>query len=295
MTSGDKSYSALSGRIEAARQSAGTKTGKQPRARRGVPFQPLWRQRWQILFLVRKEFLANQRRSMFGLFWSMFLPMVPIMAYLVLRMVVQSPPGADGIHPAVYVTLGVTLWLLFRDMVRVPLHSVSRYASTIANTELSVMGAVIVGFGGILLDTLFRFLLCIPVILVTMDVVHMPDIGLSLLFLATGIIFFFGIGLISIPIAALFPDLKQLYDTLFNYLIFFSLAIFPFSTDDGLGHLMIYNPFAVVIDSVRLAIVVGREPHIQTIWLMVAICPVLLMLGGLAIGRTNSRLKEAFL
>ena len=259
-----------------------------------IPFQGLLRQRWQILFLIRKEFFASNRNSIFSTFWSLAIPLVPITAYIILRSVVSGSAGEDGIHPMVYVTLGVTLWMLFKDMVVIPVQSVTRYSNTIAQTELSIGGAILVGFGGILVATALRLALCIPVVLLTTDLT-MSDLPTTGMYLGVGILFFFSFGLMSVPLTALFPDLRNIYNTIFSYLIFFSLAIFPFSNDTRLTSVIRYNPFAVFIDSTRMALLNGEVPmHDIGKWLIYA-TPALLLFAMFIIQRTHMRLKEAFL
>lgn len=259
-----------------------------------LPMRSLIRQRWQILFLMRKEFFAAQRTSVFSIFWSIALPLIPITAYILLRAVVSGQPGENDIHPMVYVTLGVTLWMLFRDMVRVPVQAVSRYSSTIAQTELTVGGAILVGFGGILLDTLLRLILCVPVIILNSAIVG-SDPMVSIFYLFTGVMFFFSFGLMSVPLTAFLPDVKNVYDIIFSYLIFFSLAIFPFASDSRLAQIIAWNPFAVFIDAVRLNILQGKTPENSIVlWLSLA-TPFLLLFGVWIVRRTRSRLKEAFL
>lgn len=259
-----------------------------------LPFYGLFRQRWQILYLIRKEFLASHRHSGLGLFWAFVMPMVPVTAYIVLRLFVAGQPDQHGIHPMVYVTLGVTLWLLFRDVLRVPLNAVNKYAATIANAELSVGGAVIVGFGGVVLDTLLRFAMCVPVLLVT-SVVHPVDLVAALTYLFAGVVFFLSIGLVSIPLAVVFPDLKNVYDLLFTYLVFFSLAIFPVSPGSRYEALIAWNPFAAFIDAVRASLVLGQthEPNHADVfgWLSLG----LFVIAVLLLRRVSARLREAFL
>lgn len=273
-----------------------TPTEARPAARswrRFVPFRSLIRQRWQILFLIRKEFFAQHKRSVFALFWSLALPIIPISAYILLRAIVSGRPGEDGIHPMVYVTFGVTLWMLFKDMVLVPVQSVTKYANTIAQTELTAGGAILVGFGGIVINTLLRLALCIPVVLLTTDL-QQNDLQTGLLYLAGGIAFFFAFGLLSVPLTALFPDLRNIYNTLFSYLIFFSLAIFPFSSNGRLYGLIAWNPFASFIDAVRLNLLFGQTPEGSHVDLFLYASPALLIFGMLVLGRTHVRLKEAF-
>lgn len=259
-----------------------------------VPLRGLFRQRWQILFLMRKEFFAAQRTSVFSVFWSLILPLIPISAYIILRAVVSGQPGEDGIDPMVYVTLGVSLWLLFRDMVRVPIQSVSRYSATIAQTELTIGGAILVGFGGILLDTMLRLALCMPVIYLMADFTGGNYLATTF-YLGAGILFFFGFGLMSVPLTAYFPDIKNVYDIIFSYLIFFSLAIFPFASDSRLGDLIAWNPFAVFIDAVRLCLLQGRLPQDSIVMWLVWSTPGVLLLGMFFVWRTRHQLKETFL
>ena len=259
-----------------------------------IPLRGIFRQRWQILFLIRKEFLASHRRSTFGLFWSLVTPVIPITAYIVLRLLVAADDRENGIHPLVYVTVGVTLWLLFRDMVRVPLAAVTRYSATIANTELTAGGAVLVGFGGILLDTALRIALCVPILLATSAISPMNLSGAALYF-AAGIGFCFAIGLLSIPMTVIFPDLKNIYDTVFSYLIFFSLAIFPFDTSEGLARFIEWIPFASFIDAVRSNLLLGTTPETSHVVLFSWFTLALLVIAFAVTRRVSARLKEAFL
>lgn len=257
-----------------------------------LQLQGLSRQRWQIWFLMRKEILAPHRRTSLGWLWAIILPLVPVTAYLMIRLIIQGSPGPDGIKPVIYVVLGVTLWLLYRDLVRVPVESVVKYASTIANTELTVTGAILVGFGGVLVDTLLRMIVCAVAIAILSEQVSLNFFDVLVYFIAS-VIFFFSFGLMSVPIASLFPDLRNIYNTFFTYLIFFSLAIFPFDTTEGMGRLIAYNPFAVFIDSVRSLLLLGRLPD-QSIAPILSISAILTMsIAIVLVTRTRHHLIEA--
>ena len=217
-------------------------------------FRQLKANRWQISKIFMRDFTAPYKRSVLGLAWAVILPIIPITAYVLVRVVVRSS-DAD-VHPAVYVAIGVTLWLLLKDCIMTPINSINKYGNLVTKTRFPLIGAITASFGQVAFDTILRVLATILVISIWGSI-NPTGFLMAIPLVLICCLCAFGIGLMLTPIVTIVPDLKNLMDIAFRYLIFFSYVIFPFPSKAWAEIAFLLNPFAVIIENTRNLIISG--------------------------------------
>lgn len=248
---------------------------------------------WQVGLILWRQFTEPYRRTVLGAFWALAIPVIPIAAYVLLRLAVQrGEVDANGIEPVIYVTIGVTLWFLFKDLFLAPVMSVQRQGSLISQTHFPVVGAVLVGAGRALLDFFMRLLFCVPFIILFAQT--SPTGGAeAIALLVVGSALLVCAGVFLIPIWILLPDIIQVLDVIFRFLIFFSLAIFPLTLSEPWNLVITANPFAFFIEQVR-ALAFGRTAQVD--WTIIGLIGIAafisLFLAAYVLGALEKRIRE---
>lgn len=212
---------------------------------------------WQIWQSFRSDLENRFRNTFLGLFWALFLPIVPISAYLFLRLVITNPSTAEGaVHPALYVAIGVTIWFAIVDTIMVPIRSMQS-ARGLATQDSIPLCVTILSFAGpILLDLAIRLALVAIVFLLLQGVPPWQAI-LTLPLLALCVAYALGIGVYLLFLQLIVPDSENIISIMLRYLIFVSLAIFPLGIVAS-GHWLFYvNPIAIVIENLRSLMTTG--------------------------------------
>lgn len=257
------------------------------------PFKQFKHYRWQAGLILWRQFTEPYRKTVLGAFWALLLPIIPIAAYVMLRLAIQTAaPDENGIHPVIYVSVGVTLWFLFRDMFMAPIVSVQKQAVLLAQTNFPVIAAIAVGTGRAIIDMLMRAVFCLPFLIIYAETGILQS-GEALLLLSAGAILMLSIGVWLIPLWIVLPDIMQVLDVIFRFLIFFSLAIFPLSISGPARFIVDANPFAFLIENVR-SLAFGLQTNVDLPiigWIALASL-VSLFSAAYVIGTLEYRIKE---
>lgn len=247
----------------------------------------------QARLILWRQFTEPYRKTVLGAVWALILPIVPIAAYVLLRLAIQTgAPDQNGIEPVIYVSVGVTLYLLFKDLFMAPVSSVQRQGALISQTHFPVAGAIMVGTGRALLDTLMRVLFCIPFIVLFAQT-NLDAVLPALTLLLCGGILLLCAGVLIIPLWIFLPDIIQVLDVIFRFLIFFSLAIFPLALSAPWSLVITANPFAFFIEEVRaLAFGTVAKVDLTDIGIFAILCIVAILFAAYVIGALENRIRE---
>lgn len=235
----------------------------------------VWQHRRQIAMVFWRDFNAPHRKNVFGVLWAYLMPVLPVSAFIFLRAVLQVDPRAEvPIDPVVYVAVGVTIWLMIRDAVMTPNQSLTKYRALISSAGFPPIGAVLVGFGQVMLETVIRAIVCAA----TMALVgnYAFDGLLFAFFAITAMVsFFFALGLMLVPLTSAFPDILNILEIFWRYMIFFCGVIWPVPVLLGSNALYELNPISIFVVNIRAELVIGAAPDPQLLWPLVAATPLL--------------------
>lgn len=249
--------------------------------------------RERIALVTQHDIFGKHRGSFLGRVWSFIMPIVPVSAFVFLRLVVKPAGDADEalIHPAVYVCFGVTLWLLMRDLLMTSISSISKHNNLLSNTGFPLFGAAVTGLGAIAFDTIVRLIFSFCVLLAF----GVPDPkGAAVFFglVAIAGLMAFSVGLLITPVCRIYEDLKLLVEIALRYMIFFSFAIFPIAIE-GFGEILYgANPFAIFIVNARTVLLTGEVQDPLALTILVASTPVLLIIGLWSFYAAESAIRE---
>ncbi|MEL7137562.1 MAG: ABC transporter permease [Pseudomonadota bacterium] len=263
------------------------------------PFLPLafdalasiYRHRSEIRTLFMRDFNAALRRTRLGGWWNVINSLVPIFAYMILNLT-RVFNQAEGIHPAAYVAMGVTLWLLLSDTLTLPMLTAERGGVAMNTARLPVFATLFAGFGRIAFGLMVR----LPVALGLVLWFHPVSLGsalVGLLLLILGAIFFYGCGLILCLLNLMLPDIRQGVMVALRYLIFVSGAVFPLNDVIFFDIFNMVNPFYIFIDATRATLVFGVGSGPASVWILGVLGICLVVIGAGLVARLEPHIREA--
>ncbi len=217
----------------------------------------LHRDRWQLWQSFRRDLEGRFRTTALGLFWAFALPLVPVSAYVFLRVALTGEHTTEQLHPAVYVAVGVTIWFALTDALLLPGRTISRARAYLAQNPVRLGTAVFARLGDLLLDLLVRGLFGAAVIALLHGPVPLSGALAFPFALLLGVLAMLGIGVFLYLLQLAYPDAENIVGIVLRYLIFLSLAIFPLTQVVESAWLYWLNPFAVWIDGLRMLLIDG--------------------------------------
>lgn len=208
-----------------------------------------------------KGLKGETRGSFAGWVWIVAVPLAPLGVYLALATFrVFAKP--DGIHAAVYMTVGASLWLLLQGLVLAPLSAFRSKGRVAAQTGYPLLAATASGVLHVGLESLIRTVACGVIIALFMPT-DIFRIALFFLALAVAWPLFLGAGLIIAIFATAVRDLERVVPLVLQYLFFLSFAIFPLPRPELF---LPWNPFAVMVENLRHILLLGS---LSTPWTFV--------------------------
>ncbi len=222
---------------------------------------------WPTWVLFKRDFTAPLRGTAFGIGWNIILPLVPISAYVALRAFI-APGTGDGMHPALYVAIGVTVWLLLTDTLLSAMSCANRHRSILSGSRLPILSVLIASWGRGIFDFTLRLLATVATMFWLTD--SLPASALLAIPLALcGFLLAAAFGVLTMMLRAMFPDIEQIVQVLLRYLIFLSGVIFPLAKVPFGEWLYILNPFAVIVENVRNLAVLGTVNNDEVLALLI--------------------------
>lgn len=229
----------------------------EPPPRWGMPdLSALWRYRELLWLMTRRDLAVRYRQTFVGVAWVVIQPVAYAAVFsLALTFLRASPPG-EVAYP-VFVLTGLTLWLFLAGLVARCSTSLLGAAGLISKLHFP---RIILPFATVL-PQLVDFLLAFTVLLGVMAVYGVglePEILLAPLFVASGILLAFGIGLWFSAVAVRYRDVQQLVPFvlqvgLFTSPVLYSLERLPSTAQS----ILLLNPITGVLEGFRWALLPG--------------------------------------
>lgn len=238
-----------------------------------------------------REISAPYKETKLSLFWAIMTPVVPITAYAFLKIALNAFPSSDGIDPAVYVALGVTLWFWMSDFVFSGISGLGKNKTMLAQSRYPLIATVLSRQSNVVFDTSVR--LVFTAILVAIFSPWSP-IGLLA---AIGMLFIMammahGFGLILTVLWASTPDMKNFAEITFRYAFFISNVLFPLPMNSWTIWLYRLNPFAIALNNARYFIVYGRPVSWTEVAAIAALAIIIFWVGSRLFYFAKEQIRE---
>ena len=216
------------------------------------PVDELWKQRYLLGQMVKRDVMLKYRGAMFGVLWVFLSPlfMLAVFAYVFGQIYPARWSGQDGMPYWLQLYVGLITFNLFAETVSRAPASVRSYPSYVKKIVFPVHILPVVPLGAALVHGLFNYLILLAALALSghwhAQVLLFPLLLLPVLLLAMGLAWFIGAWGVYIK------DMTQIVPMFVQVLTFVSPVFYPVDAVPAvLRPLYHFNPLGVVIEANR--------------------------------------------
>ena len=206
--------------------------------------------RWQIWLTIKKKIHATYQQDVFGLFWSIVMPIIPMTVYMVLAHI-KVFKTVDDMPFVYYIAMGMLIWLLMSTIIHTLMLSIKSEKSILTTTNFPVFPTLLSRLGAVLHDTVIRFIVLIIIVIWYQIGISITSLLLALLSLLPAITFAFGLGMMLSILDVVVQDTRRLVLLGLRYGLFLSSVIFPFPDSGIAGAINQFNFFNTFVNATR--------------------------------------------
>ena len=206
--------------------------------------------RWQIWLAIKKKIHATYQQDVFGLFWSIVMPIIPMTVYMVLAQI-KVFKIVDDMPFIYYIAMGMLIWLLMATTIHTMILSIKSEKSILTTTNFPIFPTLLSRLGEVLHDTAIRFIIVAIIIISYQIDITFTSLFLALLSLIPAIIFALGLGMMFSILDVVVQDTRRVILLVLRYGLFISSVIFPFPEWGIPGAINQFNPFNTYVNATR--------------------------------------------
>ena len=228
--------------------------------------------------LTARALRSQYRSSFLGYFWLLGTPIAISFTWLYLTSAGVISGGETPIPYGAYVVTGILLWTSFVEAVSTPLARLLEAANLLNKVNFPPEAVIVSGSLTLMLNSLIRLVILVPVFLVT-GVRPGWSIILAPLGVGALLLFGFSVGLILAPFGALYRDIGEAIPVVLYFFFFLTPVAYTLNDDMPGGHLIRNNPITPVLDPAREWLT-GGSFTIPLEWMvMLGVSTILLAIG----------------
>ncbi len=231
--------------------------------------------------LFARNIATQYRQSAFGYIWAVAPPLLTSSLFILLNSANLLRAGDTGVPYPVFVILGTVSFALFLDALNMPLNAIAAARGTLAKINFPHEALLLAGIAQILLNFAVKATLVIGVLVMfrvpvplTAGLVLIPLMGLLLAGLALGILL--------VPIGALFQDVGHALGVLATGLVFVTPAAYMPPRTGLLAVITAWNPLTPLLMTARDLILRGSSTYMSTTLVILSASIVALLLAWIA-------------
>lgn len=243
-------------------------------------FADIWRNRYLLGQLIKRDVLLRYRGAMFGVLWIFLSPliMLAIFAFIFGQIFqVRWPQQESGIPFWLLLYSGLIAFNLFAETISRAPTSVRGYPSFVKKIIFPVNILPVVPLGAALVHGGFNFLILLAALAwighLHIEILLFPLLTIPLILLALGLSWFLAAWGVFIK------DMTQIVPIFVQMLLFLTPVFYPISAvPEMLRPFYQYNPLGAVIETSRTA-VIGQSIEWGAWSIALAFCLVVTILG----------------
>lgn len=251
-----------------------------------ITFNPLniaadiWRNRYLLGQLIKRDVLLRYRGAMFGVLWIFLSPLIMLAIFaFIFGHIFQArwPQQEGGIPFWLLLYSGLTAFNMFAETISRSSTSVRGYPSFVKKIIFPVNILPVVPLGAALIHAGFNFLLLVAALAwsghLHTSILLFPLLIIPMLLLALGLSWFLAAW------GVFLKDMTQIVPVFVQMLMFLSPVFYPISAvPEKLRLFYQYNPLSTVIEASRSA-VSGQAIAWYAWWIALVLCLILGILG----------------
>jgi len=248
-----------------------------------------------FLQLLGRDLRSRYLGSFSGFAWAVVYPasLLAVYAWVFGRILGDGSNRPEGVSFAAFLALGLWPWLAFAESLSRATSAVVENAGLIGKIALPSWLLVITAASASFMIHLLGF--AIALILLVLTGTELRAIGLLHVVWIMALLYGFLLGL-SLLLAALnvfVRDLQHGLAPVLTLLFFMTPIIYPKrSLPDGMGWLAEFNPLAIIVHSVREALLKGEAPSATATAAMLLAALLSIALGALIFARLNRHFED---
>lgn len=274
------------------------------RSAAGDILRELWENRWLTLQLFKRDLLAFYKQSLLGALWIVFVPLVTVGTFVVLKgSGVVAVGQLDAPYP-VFATLGVAIWQLFAQGVVSGANSlvaggemITRINFSKKSLVIASMGRTVVSFGVLLVlaGGLYGFY----ALQGQAPALHAAA-WLAPLALLPTLVLTLGLSFYLALLNSIVRDIATGLSVLLTFLLLLTPVLYarPLPTGDAgdlsglLGAITDYNPLHYLVAAPRELVLRGTVTEVEGFVVATALSLALFVLGLFSFHLTETRIAE---
>ena len=246
-------------------------------------FHDLWKFRELSWVLFTRDLKAQYRQSYLSYFWLF----APVVATTIIWFFLNSSQVVDITETSIpypaYVLVGSLIWTVFSASVHQPLLSFTAAQSVLSKLRVPPETFILSGVGKILFEVLIRSLILIPVFLL-LKIPLAPTAPLFFVGLACTILTGLSIGLLLVPVGALYTDVSRIIEVGLGFGMYLAPVIYPPPVSGFASRLVSLNPATPFVVVTRDWLTQGHSPYALQM-MMISIAGSLVLVFGLIVFR----------
>ena len=233
--------------------------------------------------LFLRDTSAPYRQSVLGYAWLFIPPLVAGLPFVFLN--AQGVIAIEGtaIPYAAFALIGTTVWQAFVDALTSPVKTITTSKAMLARVNFPREAILLAGIGQVLFAALIRMLLVVFVVL--WFGIPLPatawlfPVGMLAL-IAVG----FMLGVLLVPLGALFGDVQQGLPILATFLMFLTPVVYPMPEAGLAASVARWNPLTPLVTVTRDCLSMGPSEHTPA-FILVSVASLALLFVGWVIYR----------
>jgi lipopolysaccharide transport system permease protein len=228
--------------------------------------------------LCARNISTQYRQTALGYFWAIGPPLMTSVLFILLNSANLLRPGDTGVPYPVFVIVGTVAFGLFLDALNMPLNVIGAARGMLPKINFPHEALVLAGLGQILVNFAVKATLVVAV-LVTFRVPVQPTAVLTVVPLTGLLVMGVAVGILLVPIGALFQDVVHALGVVASSLVFLTPAAYTPPRAGVLGAITAWNPLTPMIMTARDLLVRGSSPQMSTTFILVAVSIAALLLS----------------
>ncbi len=218
--------------------------------------------KWQIWLAVKKNIHQTYQQDVFGLFWSIAMPIIPMTIYMVLAYI-KVFKTVDNMPFIYYISMGMLVWLLIATTIHTVTMAIKSEKSILTTTNFPIFPTILSRLGEVLHDTVIRFVIVAIVVIWFQIEISFGNLMLAFLSLIPAVIFALGLGMMLSILDVVIQDTRRILILVLRYGLFISSVIFPFPEWGIPGLLNKFNIFNTYVNATRDLLHHGSIQHLD--------------------------------
>ena len=243
----------------------------------------LWRGRGILAVLIKRDIAVRYRQAALGIVWALLQPVVTTALFTIVFVVFIRLPSTDVPYP-VFAFAGVVIWQYFNRAVTEGTLSLVTNSSLITKVYFPRIVVPLVAPCSAALDCLLGVAALVVIALLFGAPLQWTAVLVPLVVLFVGL-FGYAVALCLAPLQAIYRDIGIVLPFALQIAMYLSPIAYPASiVPESVRWLYRLSPIAVMVDTIRWALVGSEPPSAAGIVFTLAL-GALLLWGGLAIFR----------